>query len=534
MVGEVWLASGQSNMSFAIDRPMLNAKQIIAGANFPLIREFRNPQRCSSYPEQETVGDWKVCTPQNAGCFSAVAYFFARKISAEQHVAMGIINSSYDGSFIQPWISETMLETQVEFAHNMQQIKMKGEDWAKLQEAGNPIRAKYKAAIANDSAALEKGVARTDFKDSSWKNITYPMRAADAGLNGYKIIWLRKTVNIPESVAGKPLLLSLGELKQQDITYFNGIEIGRDNKEEPREYRIPSALVKGGKAVIAIRWLSEWGYGRVGNPGVVAALSNVNNWQMSLAGNWKYNEQIEPELPLAPSYESNPSSIYNAMIVPLLSYGLKGFIWYQGEGNTYNPTEYQLLLPLLIKDWRTRWQQGTLPFLFVQLPNLSDGGENWVRFREAQSKVLVANTGLVVTIDVGDSTDLHPKNKQPVGERLALAAMKIAYHKNIIYSGPVYKSFSINGHFINIKFKMAGTGLITKKNEELKGFLIAGGNRQFYPATGRIEGNRIILSSPKVNAPVSVRYDWAESPQGNLYNRSHLPAAPFRTDVWAY
>ena len=153
------------------------------------------------------------------------------------------------------------------------------------------------------------------------------MRAADAGLNGYKIIWLRKTVNIPESVAGKPLLLRLGELKQQDITYFNGIEIGRDNKEEPREYRIPAALVKGGKAVIAIRWLSEWGYGRVGNPGVVAALSNVNNWQMSLAGNWKYNEQIEPELPLAPSYESNPSSIYNAMIVPLLSYGLKGFIW---------------------------------------------------------------------------------------------------------------------------------------------------------------------------------------------------------------
>ena len=170
----------------------------------------------------------------------------------------------------------------------------------------------------------------------------------------------------------------------------------------------------------------------------------------------------------------------------------------------------------------------------MQLPNLSDGEENWVRFREAQSKVLVANTGMVVTIDVGDSTDLHPKNKQPVGERLALAAMKIAYHKNIIYSGPVYKSFSINVHFINIKFKMVGTGLITKKNEELKGFLIAGGNRQFYPATGRIEGNRVILSSPKVNAPVSVRYDWAASPQGNLYNRSHLPATLFRTDVWAY
>jgi sialate O-acetylesterase len=225
------------------------------------------------------------------------------------------------------------------------------------------------------------------------------------------------------------------------------------------------------------------------------------------------------------------------MIAPLLNYKIKGVIWYQGESNAGNGLEYQKLFPAMIADWRQKWNQGDFPFLYVQLANFMEAKDQpsesgWAELREAQLKTLsVPNTAMAVTIDIGEWNDIHPKNKEDVGNRLALAARKLAYgDKDVVYSGPIYQGMEIDGDKIIISFTNTGRGLVAK-GPKLKCFAIAGADKKFVWADAGIEGHKVVVSSDKVVNPKAVRYAWADNPEGaNLYNKEGLPASPFRTD----
>jgi sialate O-acetylesterase len=240
--------------------------------------------------------------------------------------------------------------------------------------------------------------------------------------------------------------------------------------------------------------------------------------------------------PLAPGNPNKPTLLYNAMIHPLLPYPIRGVIWYQGESNADRAYQYRQLFPLMIKDWRKHWKTGEFPFYFVQLANFKDKKEtpapsDWAELREAQLRTLsLANTGMASAIDIGDTKDIHPKNKQEVGRRLSLIARAQVYGEKILYSGPVYLSKQVAGNKITISFKYTDDGLQTKQGAALKGFAIAGADKEFHWAEAKISGNHVIVWSDEVKSPVAVRYGWADNPDGNLYNGAGLPASPFRTD----
>jgi sialate O-acetylesterase len=260
---------------------------------------------------------------------------------------------------------------------------------------------------------------------------------------------------------------------------------------------------------------------------------------IELKGNWKYKVgAVMPALPAATFVRWKPGGLYNAMIAPLLNYSIKGVIWYQGEANTNKATEYQKLFPALIKDWRQQWKQGDFPFLYVQLPNFMEtksqpSESEWAQLRESQLKTLsIPNTGMAITIDLGEWNDIHPSNKEDVGKRLALVAESVAYkEKNIVYSGPLYQSMKIENNRIILSFTNVGSGLTAKGNTELKYFSIAGTDKKFVRAKAIIQNNKVIVWNDAVKDPVVVRYAWADNPEGaNLYNKEGLPASPFTTD----
>lgn len=362
-----------------------------------------------------------------------------------------------------------------------------------------------------------------------------------AGFNG--IVWFRKTIDIPANWANKELTLNVGVIDDNDFTYFNGVQVGHtEGWMTPRSYKIPKELVKKGKAVIAVRVMDTGGTGGInGSPGSIS-LQRSQTDDMQLAGNWKYQVSLTmkdiPHMPVNTANEPNvPGFLFNAMLHPLIPYAIKGAIWYQGEANTGRAYQYRELMPLMIKDWRDRWGCD-FPFYMVQLANFTAQqtapvDATWAELREAQTRTLhLANTGMAVTIDIGDAFDIHPKNKQEVGRRLALVARAQTYGEKIPYSGPMYDTYRIEGNKIRIYFKHTNGGLKTKNNEVLKGFTISGVDRKFHWADAVIDGNSVVVSSPEVSFPIAVRYAWADNPICNLYNGANLPASPFRTDDW--
>ncbi|MGA2500681.1 MAG: sialate O-acetylesterase [Tepidisphaeraceae bacterium] len=255
---------------------------------------------------------------------------------------------------------------------------------------------------------------------------------------------------------------------------------------------------------------------------------------------WKAAGSARDKQPRGPSPvvgPNSPANLYNAMIAPIVGYGIRGSIWYQGESNAGKAYQYRTLFPTMIKDWRTRWGQGDFPFYFVQLANFmgKDAEPNnsaWAELREAQTMTLkYPNTGMAVIIDIGDEKDIHPKNKQDVGKRLAQWALKKDYGKNVVESGPLYDTMAVEGNSIRLKFKYPGGGLVAK-GDRLTGFAIAGEDKKFVWADAKIDGDSIVVSSPKVEKPVAVRYGWGNNPDCNVYNKADLPMSPFRTDEW--
>jgi sialate O-acetylesterase len=305
-----------------------------------------------------------------------------------------------------------------------------------------------------------------------------------------------------------------------------------------RRYTIPDGVLKAGKNLFVVRVTNNCGKGGFvpDKPYKLIAGSDT----ISLIGYWQYKVDAvftPRDAPGMIALQNQPTALYNSMIAPLINYNIKGFLWYQGESNTGKPDEYANLQPAMIRDWRSKWHEDDLPFLFVQLPGFMDYTyspveSEWAIFREAQAKSLsLSNTGMAVTVDIGEWNDVHPDDKKDVGERLALAAEKIAYYENIVCSGPIYQSQTIEGNKIVLSFTDVGSGLTTNDDESLTEFAIAGNDKKFVQANAKIEGDKVIVWSDEISSPKYVRYAWADDPpHPNLFNKEGLPASPFRTD----
>jgi len=542
LAGDVWICSGQSNMEWEV-RQAGNPQQEIAQGNWPLIRHVRVDHVTSpSKLDDVSNSGWKVCSPETVANFSAVGYYFARELQREINVPIGLLHTSWGGTIIETWISPESLESHPDFASEIAKIKAVAEN-PRQQEA----RAKqldqwnrdFRKALEDKSTEWKA----PELDDSEWISIKAPGSWESQGyqhLDG--IAWYRRKIVLPDSWKSKPASISLGKIDDIDITYINGSKIGSTSDwTKVRKYEIPANLLKAGENSIAIRVTDQAGGGGIiGDPNDMQ-IEIAGQPSISLSGNWKFKKSEltrklgeRPEQPFRGP--NHPTLLSNAMVNPFLRIKAKGVIWYQGESNAGRAFQYRSLMPLLIQDWRKRFGQD-FSFYWVQLANFTmpretPGDSQWAELREAQTMALsVPKTGQAVIIDIGEARDIHPKNKQDVGKRLALNALAKDYGKSVNFSGPMFKSVQFSGNEATIQFDHA-EGLHSQ-NGPLKHFQIAGNDQKFVWADAKIEGNTVIVSSKSIKNPAAVRYAWADNPEGcNLYNAADLPACPFRTDSW--
>ena len=543
LVGDVWICSGQSNMEWSVSNSK-DAKAEIKAANYPQIRHFKVRIDLAGKPldDLKFEGAWKPASPENVGDFTAVGYFFARDLHKELNVPIGLINTSWGGTDIETWISKSAFENSSDFKQMISRLPAIDLDAlakAKVQEAQNLVK-RLQGNLPTKEALASWSTASLD--DISWPKMKVPQLWEQEALKDVDgIVWLRRIVEVSSEDAGKPALLSLGMIDDNDQTFLNGTKIGETSAYDvKRSYAVKGGLLKAGKNVIAVRVEDSGGGGGIYGEAADVAL-RVGDKTIPLAGEWSFGIETLKDATASISPNSFPTILYNAMIHPLTPFAMKGVIWYQGENNAGRAYEYRKSFPLMINDWRNKWGGTDFPFYFVQLasfkPNLNNIGQDseWAELREAQSMALVLpNTGMAVATDIGEATDIHPRNKQDVGHRLAAVALRNAYGKQIVAAGPAFKSMKIEGNRIRISFSDIGSGLFIKDGSgNLSGFDIAGEDRKLKIAKAIIEGNEVIVYHDEVSKPVAVRYNWADFGEGNLYNKEGFPASPFRTDDWA-
>ena len=526
LIGDVWLASGQSNMEWNLaategyDNELNQTK-------FPLIRHIKINKKINSLPQNNvTETHWDVANKQTIGDFSAVAYHFAKKMYQEKGVPVGIINSSWGGTVIESWIPREAFEQYPYFKEMIS--KMPKVDIEQLEQ--NNIAEK---TILMESLTQEK---ISDFSANNFLTETSTSPKAEINVpqaweeQGYKsldgIIWVKKTIVLAENDVKKDATLYLGKIDDADTTFFNGKEVGGMKQwSDERIYTISKEFLKVGENTIAIKITDTGGGGGLWDNSEDIKLVTSDR-TLPLKGKWKFGiEKIFSAI----NQNEFPSLIYNSMIYPFIKTRISGVVWYQGESNVERAEEYEKTFPLLINSWREKFGKN-LPFYFVQLATFNnDGNSNegcpWAELRDAQTQALsLKNTGMAVTTDVGNPTDIHPRNKKPVGERLANLALK-----NGIYS-PVLKSYTVKGDKIEVTLT-GKSMLIAKDQQSLRGFEIAGKDQVFYPATASIVNNKLVVTSDKVSNPTAVRYGWkADNSELNLFTKELLPVSPFRTD----
>ena len=542
VAGEVWICSGQSNMEWRVQNSRDPEKEI-AAADFPMIRHFEVSNK-TAFREQDKVdgSGWSICSSDTAGSYTAVGYFFARNLHTELNVPIGLVNTTLGGTIVEAWTSPQSVSQVDEFAAKVDRMQKLSRDESankKLESEVLAWQTNIQKAIQDDSHSWQT----TETDDSSWKEIKVPSHWESRGFADVDgVIWYRKKVKIPDAWVGKPLQLSLGMIDDRDKTWVNGTLVGgMDMWNEERSYEVPGEAVKSSQVQVAVRVADGGMGGGIYGGQQTLCLKSDDASPISLVGDWKakptpLTEQAGPAPKVAYAGPNHPTKLYNAMVHPLVPLTFKGAIWYQGESNTGRAYQYRTLFPLLIKDWRGKWKKD-FPFYWVQLANFQQapaqpGPSSWAELREAQSMTLsLPNTGQAVIIDIGEANDIHPRNKQDVGLRLAKIALKKDYGKDGEFSGPVFKSMNISGSKAILSFEHAD-GLMAKDGP-LKRFEIAGADKKFVWANATVEGNTVIVQADSVSAPVAVRYAWADNPQGcNLYNSAGLPASPFRTDDW--
>jgi len=540
LLGDVWLCAGQSNMEHQMKLHAVKYPEEIANADYAEIRQFKVPNVTNLVAPQNDLrsGSWKWADSTNVKDFSAVAYFFAKDLYEKYHVPIGIINASWGGIPIEAMMSEKSLQS---FPNILATVE-KNKDTAYVNETNR----KAFAAISSMPRPEDKGMTEKWFEPSytpkEWHRIAVPGFWEDEGAKGLNgVVWYRREIDVPASMTRVPAKVFLGRIVDADELYINGIKVGTTGYMYPqRRYPVPGGVLKPGKNLFVVRVTNNFGKGGFVPDKPYELIAG--NDTINLTGYWQYkvgsiNTPHHSFGSFGISLQNQPTALYNSMIAPLVDYTIKGFAWYQGESNADRPNEYAKLQPAMISDWRSKWQEGNLPFLFVQLPGFMDynylpSESQWAMFREAQAKSLsLPNTAMAVAIDIGEWNDIHPDRKKEVGDRLALGAEKIAYDEKIIYSGPLYKSQVIQGSKIIISFTNTGSGLTTNDKQAPAEFAIAGADKKFVWAQATIDGDKIIVSNDDVPDPKYVRYAWADDPVNpNLINKEGLPAAPFRTD----
>jgi sialate O-acetylesterase len=544
MIGEVWICSGQSNMEFELNW-VVNADEETRSANYPEIRHIRIPHEVSSTPKDDILpASWEKCSSSTAGNFTAVGYFFAREIARRLHVPVGLINSSWGGTMSETWTSRGAFENSPEFKSMISQLPVKDFD-SIVELRRNNLKQQVLALNKNFTDTLSEDQWKNpDYNSQHWPKISVAKiwESQNLGLTDLDgVVWYRKEVVLEPGDAGHPVVLSLGMIDDNDITYVNGIRVGSTNSyNTPRVYHVPAGVFIAGKNIIAVRVEDTGGGGGFYEDSSKIELKTERGL-IPLGDPWSFRiaKILDNGIGVGPN--DFPCLLYNAMIHPLMPFGIRGVLWYQGEANAGRAFQYRSAFPLMITDWRQHWGEGNFPFYFVQLAsfNADNGnsvrGSEWAELREAQFKTLsLPATGMAVAIDIGQSNDIHPKNKQDVGRRLAAIALDQIYGQKMEYSGPVYQSMAVTGNKVTLDFSHKGGGLMVKdKNGNLKGFEIAGSDRHFHNAKGIIQNNKVIIWAEQVSNPQAIRYAWADDAgDANLYNQQGFPAVPFRTDEW--
>jgi len=484
-------------------------------------------------------GNWKAANPQDVLDFSAVAYFFAKNLYEKYHVPIGIINASWGGVPIESMMSEESLK---DFPNILTTVQ-RNKDTAYINGLSRRTFSGPPAPRPEDKGLAEKWFDPS-YIPKGWRVINIPGYWEDQGIKDLDgVVWYRREFDLPASIANSPAKVFLGRIVDADALYINGRQVGSTSYMYPqRRYEVPGGLLKPGKNLFVVRVTNNSGKGGFVPDKPYELIAGKDT--IDLKGYWDYKVGLVNQ-PLRGfggggggiTAQNQPTALYNTMIAPLVGYNIKGFLWYQGESNTGKSAEYAKLQPAMIQDWRTKWNNPNAPFLYVQLPGFMEytylpTESQWAQFREAQLQSLaVPNTGMAVAIDLGEWNDIHPDRKKPVGDRLALAAQKIAYGENLVYSGPIFQSQQIDGNKITLSFTNVGSGLITNDGEELSEFAIAGADKKFVWAKAKIEGDKVVVWNDAVSNPMYVRYAWADDPVNpNFYNKEGLPASPFRTD----
>ena len=533
--GDVWIASGQSNMAWTV-RISADAENEIASANDPLLREFKVPLSWSFTPETTLAGgQWYAANPDHVANFSAVAYSFARDLRATQNIPIGIVNTSWGGSRIEAWMTaEELADLDPDVEQAIAMRKQQSDSLREHYLTSFNATQEYDAGMP-DTVALW---ADPELDISAWRDIPVPGNWESAGvtnLNGF--VWYRTTLELSEEDANENATLHLGTIDDRDMTWMNGHLIGQTNGvRQVRTYEIPASTLNPGLNTLTVRVHDTGGWGgMVTDEGGLEL--RTQSTSIPLAGTWQFHIgqfEIDPGGP--PNQQ--PTLLYNKMLNPILPYPVTGFIWYQGESNGGNPedaAQYAAQFQSMIATWRTLFANDDAPFLYVSLASFRAAPEepaesNWAILRESQAAALeLPKVGEAITLDIGEADDIHPRNKQDVGRRLALAARYHKYGEDLVYAGPVYRDHAVDGQRIVVTFDHVGSGL-TVRGETLGGFAIAAADGAFVWADARLEDNTVIVSHPSVPEPVDVRYAWADNPaRANLFNEEGLPAAPFRT-----
>lgn len=554
LLGEVWICSGQSNMEMGITM-IDNASDEIAKADYPDIRLFTVAHAIATSPKQDVTGDWVRCSPETIkthgawGGFSATAYFFGRKLNQDLNVPVGLISTNWGGTVAEAWTRRAALEPFDRFSDTLAYLKDPAAAEAKLKQQYAENMKKWEQQLAAIDPGTRDKWYEESIDETGWKEMEQPKKWSQADnelKNVDGIVWFRRNTNLPPSWAKIDLQLHLGPIDDLDTVWVNGVEIGTTTRDwtVPRVYTIPASVLHVGKNTIAVRIIDNQGDGgfasdnpddmRIGPVGAdVKACATV-------AKTWKYKIGYEGRVPAAPQTgfninQNTPTALYNGMIAPLIPFRIAGAIWYQGESNRYDPMLYRKLFPAMITNWRQDWGEGNFPFYYVQIaPYDYNDRLSSAALCEAQTMTMdaVPNVGMVVTDDIGTEHDIHPKDKADVGDRLAYWALAKTYgHKDVDFSGPLYKSKKYEGSTIRVYFNYVDGGLVAKDGQ-LHDFEIAGIDRKFVPATAVIDGDCVVVSSDAVKDPIEVRYGWKDWFVGSLFNKGGLPASSFRTDDW--
>jgi len=535
LIGDVYFCAGQSNMVLAMERLKENYPNEVKNDNFPQIRNFFVPTKADVSKESLDLpkGEWKLASGKELLEFGGVTYFFAKKLYQKYKIPIGIINSSVGGTPIEAWMS---MDAFKDFPSAEAQIK-------------NFRDTTYMNSLKKQVLPMPAKSLQSSYVPKTWHKFWMPGYWADQGvrnLNG--ILYFKKEIDVPAGMTGVQAKLFMGRIIDADSTFVNGIFVGNITYQyPPRRYNVPANLLKPGKNTILVKVTNTTGKG-----GFVPDKNyslQANGQIIDLRGEWNYQvDQVFTKPSYSPSgqqiiqpivAQNSPTGLYNTMVAPAINYGISGFLWYQGETNAGKPKEYAKLLPALINDWRNKWGLGNIPFLFAQLPNYMEVDyvpveSDWAQLRQSQLQALkVPNTGMSVGLGAGEWNDIHPLNKKTIGERLALWAEKLVYgEKNIVYSGPVYRSATVQGNKVILNFDHVGSGLTAKGEPELYHFAIADADKKYVWAKAKIEGNTVIVWNDSISSPVAVRYAWADNPDGaNLYNTEGLPASPFEAQI---